>query len=218
MGLENPKIAALAKVTSGWTGTITVTDGASAAVVTPKSRTSAFEVMTTLGAEIVRVFGSTTHNAWTTAAGVFQMVGPSNFTVTANGTTEGRMGLSGALTGAAEYTFPGAYSGAVVPDYGIRTKAPMVAVDDGAATSTGATARTGGLKSSGASLFAFDDFSDVFTISADLDQGETYDAHVWRNDDRPPLVRFRVRSVVIHRWGVANNQARLEARCVEVRA
>tara|TARA_R100000655_G_scaffold24510_1_gene49608 strand:- start:7233 stop:7889 length:657 start_codon:yes stop_codon:yes gene_type:complete len=218
MGLINPRVTALAKVTSGWTGTLTVTDGASTAIVTPKDRTSAFEVMTTLGAEIVRVFGVTTHNAWCTSSGIFQMTGPSTFSVTGTGTTEARMGLSGALSGASEYTFPGAYTGAVIPGYGLRTKSPMVSVSDGSATSTGANASTGGAKSSGASLFAFDDFSGVFTISASLDQGETYDAHIWRDDDRPPLVRLRVRSVSIRRWGVANNQARIEARCVEVKS
>lgn len=218
MGLVNPKLTALAQVVSGWTGSVSVTYGATTATVTPPGRTSAFEVMTALGAEISRVIGGTSHNAWVTSAGVFEMVGGSVFTVAATGTTEGRLGLSGTLSGAAAYTFPSSYTGAVIPDYGLRAQSAAITVEDGVSTSTGATARTGGLKSGGGRIFAFDDFSDVFTLSADLDEGETYDAHVWRDDDFPPLVRLRVRSVRIVRWGAVNNKARLEARCVEVRS
>ena len=218
MGLVNPKVTALAKVVSGWTGAVTVTVGAATASVTPAARTSAFEVMTTLGTELARVFGATGHGAWVTSAGVFQMVGPATFSVAATGTTLGRLGMTGTLSGAASYTFPSAYTGAVVPDYGVRAKSQLVTLADGAASSTGATGRAGELKSGSASLFAFDDFSDVFTISANLDQGETYDAHVWRDDDRPPLVRLRVRSVHLIRWGRSNDKARIEARCAEVRS
>jgi hypothetical protein len=218
MGLVNPQVTALAKVVSGWTGTITVTVGAASAAFTPAARSSAFEVMTALGLEVVRVFGTVGHAAWVTPAGVFEMVGPSTFSVAATGTTMGRLGMTGTLSGAASYTFPSTYTGGVLPDYGLRAKSPMVTVDDGAATSTGATGRTGQLKSGSARLFVFDDFADVFTLSADLDQGETYDAHVWRDDDWPPIVRLRVRSVHVVRWGRSNDKARIEARCAEVRS
>ena len=217
MSLVNPKVSALAKVVSGWTGTITVTVGAASASYTPKSRTSAFEVITELGDELVRVSGAVGLGAWVTSSGVIQMVGPSVFSVAATGTTLGRLGMTGTLSGAAQYTFPSAYTGALLPDYGVRAKSRLIDVDDGAATTTGATGRAGALKSGGATLFAFDGFSDVFTITADLDAGETYDAHVWRDDDRPPLVRLRVRSVSVLKWGKTNQNIRVEAKCFEVR-
>jgi len=216
MGIVNPQITALAEVTSGWTGTVTATIGGVAVTVTPSSRTSAFAVMSNLGAAIYRVTGSSQYGGWATSAGKFELTGPAVFTVAATGTTEARMGLSGTLSGAASYTFPLAYSGGVTPDYGVNATAPGIKRDPGKPGSNGAVGTAGAREAGGSTLAVFDDVADVVTIAATLDGGGTYDAAIFRNTDGGALTRLRVRSVQLVRWGSTAHHIRVVCKCYEV--
>lgn len=217
MALANSQISALAEVVSGWTGAVSVTVGATTATYTPSGRTSAFEVLRGIGREAVRVHGGTV-GGWATSAGVLQVQASMLFDISATGTTMGRLGLTGTLSGSNEYTFPSAYIGAVVPDYGANARSAMVQVKPGKASATGAGALTAGLEAAGGRISLFDDLSDVVDIAAELDAGGTYDAAVFSSDDEMPLVRLRVKGVQIVRWGMLASNARTVARCVEVRA
>ena len=217
MALVNSQISALAEVTSGWTGAVTITVGATVATYTPSGRSSAFEVLRGIGREAVRVHGVTV-GGWATSAGVLAIRSTVVFSLAATGTTMGRLGLTGTLSASNEYTFPSAYAGGVIPDYGANARSAMIQVKPGKAAATGAGALSAGLEAAGARVNLFDDLAGVVDLAAELDAGGTYDAAVFSDDDEMPLVRLRVRGIQLMRWGMLASNARVVARCVEVRA
>jgi hypothetical protein len=81
----------------GYTGSITVTDGASSVVVTPTNSSSAFEVMKTVAANCEAEFGGT----WTTTLNdsfflKIESSGAGTWSMTLGGNTKDKMGMGSA--------------------------------------------------------------------------------------------------------------------------
>ena len=211
----NPKINALAEVTDGWTGEARIAVGGLTASVTPADRESAFSVMRRLLVEAIRVHG-VGFGVWSTTGGKFEIVGNAVITITVTGTTMGRLGMTGALSGSTGYTFPTAYAGGVIASDGIGVHTPVIKTKKGRAMATGGAAFRGAFSGGKGRLRAYDGLGDVVTLVGTLEAGGTYDAAIFRLDDMPILTRFRVRAVARTRWGMLGSNARVRASLVEV--
>lgn len=116
---------ALARVLTGWTGTIAYDDGTSVAV-TPYTRESAASLIARL-AHAVLVATGVTLTISVSSSGVITLTGTATFDLTVTSNTATRTGLTGSYTGATTYTAAGAYTGAYVPAYGLRLNGMMLA-------------------------------------------------------------------------------------------
>jgi hypothetical protein len=129
---------ALARVISGWTGTI----AAHGVTVTPRPR----ESVASLIARLVAGVATATSERLTvsvSSSGVLTLSSTSTFTLTATNNTATRTGFSGTYTGATSYTAASAYSSRYVPTLGLRA-------DNGAwVSNTGGPVADGSLGVSG---------------------------------------------------------------------
>ena len=146
------------------------------------------------------------------------LVGSGTFSMSATGTTSGRLGMSGTLSGYAYYEFPDAYTGAIVPAYGVKIRAPVVQLKTGVTMATGSLARFGTDSSGGGRMTIYDDLEGLVDIEDELDDGGTVDVMLWTDDvDRDmPAQRVRIKSTRLNRWGMNGSRARLVCIVQEV--
>lgn len=193
----------LAKVSSGWTGTLTVTVGAATATVTPRSRTSALRVLERMVYEARRVHGEA-FVAYVDSAAKFvvEMKG-TTFSIAATGTTATKTGLTATQSGSDGYTFPTVTPDAIVPRYGARLSVAMAQRSKGATMLSGGTGYTKAAKSATGNLTLFDTLASASTFADTLSSGGTYDVGVMRTADATDVMtveRVRIRTSAVQRW------------------
>lgn len=192
MPFVNPLRVALGEVTTGYTGTVTVTVGATPAVYTAKAAESPLSVMYLTLAECIRVHGAGWSVFVDSSDKINFVYSGGVFSLTATGTTEARLGLTGALSAAAGYTFPNVYSDSLVPDRGAHLDGAEFMLDGGVSMSDGSGARAPQFGSPTRTLFIHDDAADQMAHQALLDAGGTWDLLITRPGAGPSFSRFRV--------------------------
>ena len=208
----NQHVSTLAEVTSGWTGTVSIVVGAATVTHTPPATTSAVTVLEALEAAVARELAPAVLDAWTTAARQVFMRMATAFDVVATGTTMGRLGLTGALTGASSYTFPLAVPSTLAPSIGIGSAGAEVALSPGVALAAGGGARYGTLAGAGKTITVYGTMAEVVAANASLDDGKTYDLTMWAERSH----RIRVRSTKLERWTRGGERARCVVDAVAV--
>lgn len=130
--------SSLARVLTGWTGTIVWAD-VSSGTFTPFTRESVASVMARLVYEMT-VSGQTGVTIEVTAAGLVTIGGAApDFTFTGNiATRTGFTAGGGIYSGGGPYVAASSFSGAYVPAYGLRLADPLLATSRGAHVGSGA--------------------------------------------------------------------------------
>ena len=192
MPFVNPLRTALGEVTTGYTGTVTVTVGATSAVYTVQASESALSVMYRVLVECTRVHGAGWAVYVDASDKLNYVYSGGVFSLAATGTTQARLGLTGTLSGAPAYTFPNAYSGALVPDRGAFLDGPEFAMEGGASISDGSNARASWGTAPNRTLTIHDDAADQMAHQALLAAGGTWDLIMTRAAAGPTVARFRV--------------------------
>jgi len=209
--MANNYYSLLAKVVDGWTGTVNVVIGSAIATVTPRSRTSALQVLERLVYEARRVHGEA-FVAYVDSASKFVVEMPSPFAITATGTDGTKTGLTVNQSGASSYTFPTAIPSALLPAYGARFKSKVVELRKGATTLTGGAGFTLGAGRLTGKLTMYDTLANSSAIADTLADGGTYDIGIMRTDNATNVMtveRFILRTSSVGRWGVLGSSGRV---------
>lgn len=177
--MANPLVSGLAIVRSGWTGSISVTVGASTVTHTPTDPTSAAEVMVRLAQRASRAFGAA-WEAFPTEAGVLTLSASAAFTLAASGTTAARTGFaSGPYASATERPADGAHEDGIYPSVGLTySGSHLVGQTRATAMATGAAATMPVRGDSAGTLIVHGAHAELVALQATLEGGAlTYD--VW---------------------------------------
>tara|TARA_R100000808_G_C2137881_1_gene145951 strand:+ start:129 stop:794 length:666 start_codon:yes stop_codon:yes gene_type:complete len=204
--MANNYYSLLAKVTDGWTGTLTVTVGSVVATVTPRPRTSALRVLERMVYEARRVHGASFVAYVVSAFGSpkFYVEMPSTFSIAATGTTDNKTGLTSNQSGASSYTFPDIISSALLPAYGAKLMTPVVKLDRGSSLLAGGLGFAKGYANVMGRLNLYDTLANSSTFADTLADGGTFDVGIMRTDDSTDIMsveRVRIRTSSVRRWG-----------------
>tara|TARA_Y100001963_G_scaffold155044_1_gene245168 strand:+ start:4097 stop:4753 length:657 start_codon:yes stop_codon:yes gene_type:complete len=209
--MANNYYSLLAKVTDGWTGTLTVTVGSTTATVTPRARTSALKVLERMVYEARRVHGAS-FVAYVNSASKFYVEMPSTFAIAATGTTAANTGLTANQSGSSAYTFPTAIPSTLLPAYGARMRSPVVGATKGSALLAGGYGFTkGALKLTGR-LTLYDTLANSSTFADTLAAGGVYDIGIMRTNNSTDVMtveRFIIRTSMVGRWGRLGSSGRV---------
>ena len=210
--MANNYHAVISKVTDGWTGSLVLVIGTTFATVTPRGRTSALKVMERMVYEARRVYGAS-FSAYVNDSSKFVVeMPPTNFDVSASGTTQARLGLTGTLTGATSYTFPVAIPSMLLPAYGAKLRTPVIRMDKGSALLAGGLGFNKGPGDVRGRLELFDTLANSSTFADTLADGGTYDVGIMRTDDATNVMtveRVRIRTSAVQRWGRLGSSGRV---------
>ena len=201
--MANNYYSLLAKVTDGWTGTLTVTVGSAVATVTPRPRTSALKVLERMVYEARRVHGAS-FVAYVNSASKFYVEMPATFAIAATDTTATKTGLTANQSGASSYTFPTAIPSALLPAYGAKLITPVIKLDRGSSLLAGGLGFTKGYANVMGRLNLYDTLANSSTFADTLADGGTFDVGIMRTDDSTDIMnveRVRIRTAAVRRWG-----------------
>ena len=115
----------LAKVLTGWTGSLTVTVGATAVGIVPSETTSAIELAGRIDV-VLSALGAQPYGADASAAGVISWRAAGSFTLAASGVIQSRLGVAATATGTT-VTGTGAHAGGFYPAQGMLVDTPLLA-------------------------------------------------------------------------------------------
>ena len=195
----------LAAVTSGWTGTATVTIGATVVTVTPRERTSPVEVVRDLVRAAERIHGGT-WKWWADAAGKLVVTSTLTFALAGTGNTDDRLGFTGTYTGAPTYTAAVAHDGAIYPSTGLRLDGADGVARGGAVGATGANVMAITRQEQGGKLLMYGAFDELVGLVDTFEGAGTWDvnlAGIW-------AARIRVTGVARNAWGIRPDKTVLE--------
>ena len=217
MPFVNPLVHAMGEVTTGWTGTITITVGATPAAYTVKARESALSAIYYAMVEASRVHGT----GWTVYADASSQLtlafSGGAFSIAVTGTAEARLGLSGTLSGSAGYTFGSAYASPLYPARGLALDNVEVLTDGSQPMSDGALARPSWRVGSEVTLSVYDSIANCMAHQALLDEGGTWDVLITRASASPTTARLRVLSTWREALMGLGSEWGVHARCMAVR-
>ena len=207
----------LGEVTTGYTGNVTITVGATVATYTSKAAESPLSVLLGLMAESYLVHGAG-FAAWVDSSDKINIAYSGGvFSIGSSGTTQTRLGLTGALSGAPGYTFPNAYSDALAPGLGLHIDGAWSVWDGGGQMSDGALGRLPWLTGFERTLSVYDTAANLMTHQATLDDGGTWDMYMYRAGAGPSADRFRVLSTMRQRLMAVAGEWSLTCRVMAVR-
>ena len=202
----------LTKVTDGWTGTITVTRGATTATVIPRPRTSPLKVVERLVYEVRRVHG-VEFFIYVNSFAKFVAVMPGNlFDMAATGTTVAKTGLTANSSSVYSVIFPTAIPSSILPAYGIRVRTPLVGMTKGKSLLSGGLGFNKGRSKIGGSMALFDTLAKSSTFADTLAAGGVYDFSVLRTNDATNVTtveRLMIRAPGVSRWSALGNSGRV---------
>lgn len=209
--MANNYYSLLAKVEDGWTGTLTVTVGATTATVTPHSRTSALRVLERMVYEARRVHGAA-FIAYVDSASKFVVEMPSTFAIAATGYTPLKTGLSADQSGSSSYTFPAAIPNAILPAYGAQIRSTLIGVKRGSSLLDGGAGFSKGRRDIRGRMTLYDTLVNSSTFADTLADGGTYDVGIMRTGDSTNVMtveRIRIRTSSVERWGRLGDSGRV---------
>ena len=119
----------LAEVVSGWTGSVVITGTAATRTVTPDGRTSAAEIWETLVRELARAQGQSAYGWADSSLKLHLQSGAGSFTLTASGTTQSRLKLTGTYSGVTTLATASAVDNLVAPESTAVNAAPVRYLD-----------------------------------------------------------------------------------------
>jgi hypothetical protein len=211
----NPLLVVLAEVKAGYTGDVQVTVGATTATVTSRASESPLSIMLRVQLECT-VVHSPGWSFFVDSAGKINLQYPATFSLTATGTTEARLGLSGTISGSSEYVFGSAMANPLVPDRGAALDGANLALSDGGSISDGSNARAPWMTGTSRTLSIYDDAADLMAHQALLDEGGIWDLVMPRAGAAPHPTRFRVRKTWRDRPMAISSEWRLFADVIGV--
>lgn len=202
----------LTKVTDGWTGTITVTRGATTATITPRTRTSPLKVIERLVYEVRRVHG-VEFFIFVNTSSKFVAVMPGNlFDMAATGTSVAKTGLTSNSSSVYSVVFPTAIPSSLLPAYGIKVRTALVAMEKGKSMLSGGLGFNKGRAKIGGTMALFDTLANSSTFADTLATGGVYDFSVLRTNDATNVTtvdRVMVKSTGVSRWSSLGNSGRV---------
>ena len=167
----------LAKVVSGWTGSIVITGTAATRTVTPDGRTSAVEIWETLVRELARAQGGSAYGWAGSGLTLHLQSGAGSFTLTASGTTQSRLQLTGTYSGVTTLATASAID-IVAPESTV-AKAPPLKYLDQPPAGDGVLGVAPTQRSAPGSLTIADStaysLTNMVSVEEALDDGDTYD-------------------------------------------
>lgn len=192
----------LAKVLTGWTGTLSVQVGATLVPITPSEPTSAIElamrvdiVLSALGAQPVGVRADGGVLSW--SAGV-------SFTLAATGVIQSRLNVAASTTGTT-VTGAGAHADGFYPAQGMLVRSPLFASSTASPMSDGSAAGNPLPMVATVSIEAHDTLSNLWTLEDDFSSDQLWD--LWAGGGYRG--RMRINSVKRNRLGKDARSARL---------
>ena len=200
----------LAKVLTGWTGSLTVTVGATAVPIVPSEPTSAVELALRVDV-VLGALGASPYGASVSAAGVITWRAVSSFTLAATGVIRSRLNVAASTTGTT-VTGSGAHADGFYPARGMLVESPMVASSTTMSVSDGAGAINPLPMTSTVSLEVHDTLANIWAHEASFNTDHMWDlwaGGVYRG-------RLRVEDANRSRIGISAEHAALRLSCVSV--
>ena len=188
-------VMGMAKVLTGWTGSLTVTVGGVAVAVTPQASTSAIVLAMRVG-DILRAFGLSGVQ-YASSTGVLGWDASGTFTLAATGVIATRMGLAASSTGTT-VTGTGAHQDGFYPEHGMSLDVPVGSFAVVPSLADGSAA-VGPLNASQSlRLTAHGDLDDIWTLEAAFNTDQPWD--LWAAGVH--RARLKVNSVSRERVGL----------------
>jgi len=187
-------VMGMAKVLTGWTGSLSVTIGGVTVPITPRATTSVIELAERVG-DVLRGFGLSGIQ-YATSAGVLQWEATGAFTLAATGVIATRMNLAASTTGTT-VTGAGAHADGFYPGIGMSLAEPIGSTTVVPALANGAATVGSLMASQSLRLVAHADLDDIWTLEAAFNTDQPWDvwaAGVYRG-------RLKVDSVTRERMG-----------------
>ena len=206
-------VIALSRLESGWTGLVAVNVGSVQRTITPPVRTSAAAIWADLTAAIPMITLQTIRSYVSTDSKFHLDQGSVAWSLTATGTTETRLGLTGTYSGVTSITSATAVSNLVIPDE-MGSAMPPGSWSAGLAAGDGVTGTRPRPTSPGGHVRLYEPTSLATTLALEalVDDGGTYDLFL----DGRVITRFRADAVTRRRWGARAALAVLELAGNEV--
>jgi len=192
----------MAKVLTGWSGTLSVTVGASTVAVPVELRTSAI-VLADRAAAIARGMGVSVE-AYATAAGVLTWSAASTISINASGVIASRMNLAATTTGTT-LSGAGAHTDGFYPAHGMRIDAPSDGTGRTMPTAAGSYTTAPRREPQPVRAQAFGTMADVWTYAAAFGGDVVWD--VWGFQGY--WGRLRIDTVERERQGTSSENATL---------
>lgn len=208
-------VIGLAKVVTGWTGSISLITGGVTTTITPEARDSAARILIQLVTETARDTGTETQ-AWVDSAGKVRIYCAAAWRLASSGTTQTRLDTPASAIYSAGVTFEAssAHSDGYYPEYGLRVNGAPAAFTTVDPTSAGAYAPSTRLDSRSYSLVGYDTLSNQWDQEVALSNHDTWD--LWR--DGFYVARLRLGKTTRNRWGSLGTQASLNIAADLVRS
>ena len=203
-------VSGLAKVTSGWTGTLAIGNGS----VVAFGRESAISLILRGVASAARA--NPPAEDWSVSvdsSGVLTVAytGGGTFGIACSGTAEGRLNMTSSLSGAASYTFDGPHTGAVYFTRGLMLSSAGGRIARGVAiTGDGSGGGIPTPAGTSATLTIHDTYANIWGYESTL--SGVYDCWV----DGVRLPRIRIAGTSRAKLGRGQDQVQLDAACMTV--
>lgn len=195
-------VVGMAKVLTGWSGSLSVTVGATTVAVPVDTRTSVIVLAQRITA-VARGLGVSVE-AYATAAGVLTWAAASTISINASGVIATRMSLAATTTGTT-LSGTGAHADGFYPGHGMRIEAPADSTTLEAPTAAGGYTAAPVMTPRPVSLRAYGVMADMWTHAADFGGDVVWD--VWGSPGY--WGRLRVDAVRRDRMGKAADAASL---------
>ena len=200
----------LAKVLTGWTGSLTVTVGGVPVGITPSEPTSAVELAVRVDT-VLTALGAQPHGVQVSEAGVLVWSAVASFTLAATGVIQTRLNVAASTT-ATTVTGAGVHADGFYPARGMSIDSPMMATSQ-ATTMADAAGSTGALAAvSSARLTANDTLQALWAFEDDFGTDQLWD--LWAGGYY--RARLRIEQVTRERLGTSAEAGRLSMQAAGV--
>ena len=208
-------VIGLAKVVTGWTGSVAIVTGGVTTTITPEARDSAARILIQLVTQTARDTGTDTQ-AWVDSTGKVRIYCAATWRLVSSGTTQSRLDTPSAAVYSAGVTFEAssAHSDGYYPSYGLQVNGAPAAFTTVEPSSAGAYAPAVLLDSRSYSLTGYDTLSNQWDQEVALSNHDTWD--LWR--DGFYVARLRLGKTTRNRWGSLGTQASLSIQADMVRS